>query len=62
MTKKELSNKNYNKTSTSFFNNYKNTIKTVRNEADKASHMYENFDEKIKTMNSFFNTKNLPKI
>ena len=60
--KKELSNKNYNKTSTSFFNNYKNTIKTVRNEADKASHMYENFDEKIKTMNSFFNAKNLPKI
>ena len=60
--KKELSNKNYNKTSTSFFNNYKNTIKTVRNEADKASHMYENFDEKIKTMNNFFNAKNLPKI
>ena len=60
--KKEISNKNYNKTSTSFFNNYKNTIKTVRNEADKASHMCENFDEKIKTMDSFFNAKNLPKI
>ena len=60
--KKDLSKKDYNKTSTSFFNNYKNTIKTVRNEADKASHMCENFDEKIKTMDSFFNAKNLPKI
>ena len=53
---------NYNKTDSNFFNNYKNTIKTVRNEADKASHMTQNFDKKLKTMENFFNTKNLPKI
>ena len=52
----------YNKTDSNFFNNYKNTIKTVRNEADKASHMNQNFDTKMKTMENFFNTKNLPKI
>ena len=52
----------YNKTDSNFFNNYKNTIKTVRNEADKASHMTQNFDTKMKTMENFFNTKNLPKI
>jgi hypothetical protein len=58
----ETSNNNYNNTTSSFFNNYKNTIKTVRNEADKASHMDQNFDEKIKTMEGFFNAKNFPKI
>ena len=57
----ELTN-SYNKTASNFFNNYKNTIKTVLNEADKASHMNQNFDTKIKTMENFFNAKNLPKI
>ena len=48
---------NYNKTDSNFFNNYKNTIKTVRNEADKASHMTQNFDKKLKTMENFFTRK-----
>ena len=43
-----------NKTSSSFFTNYKNTIKTVRNEADKARYICQNFDKKIKTMENFF--------
>ena len=51
-----------NKTSSSFFTNYKNTIKTVRNEADKARYICQNFDKKIKTMENFFNAKSLPKI
>ena len=52
----------YCRTTTNYFNNYKNTIKTVRNEADKALTMNQNFDKKIKTMENFFNAKNLPKI
>ena len=51
-----------NKTSSSFFTNYKNTIKTVLNEADKARYICQNFDKKIKTMENFFNAKSLPKI
>ena len=61
----DLNNKNnfkYNNTSSDFFNNYKNTIKTVRNEANKAISLNQNFDKKIKTMENFFNTKTLPKI
>ena len=52
----------YNKTTSDFFNNYKNTIKTVRNEANKAISLNQNFDKKIKTMENFFNSKKLPKI
>ena len=52
----------YKRTATDFFNNYKNTIKTVRNEANKAISMNQNFDKKIKTMENFFNAKKLPKI
>ena len=55
-------NIDYNKTTSDFFNNYKNTIKTVRNEANKAISLNQNFDKKIKTMENFFNSKKLPKI
>ena len=55
-------NNEYNKTASNYFTNYKNTIKTVRNEADKARFISLNFDKKIKTMNNFFNAKNLPKL
>ena len=52
----------YKRTAKDFFNNYKNTIKTVRNEANKAISMNQNFDKKIKTMENFFNAKKLPRI
>ncbi len=55
-------NNEYNKTASNYFTDYKNTIKTVRNEADKARFISLNFDKKIKTMNNFFNAKNLPKL
>ena len=55
-------NINCNNTAADFFNNYKNTIKTVRNEANKAITLNQNFDKKIKTMENFFNSKKLPKI
>lgn len=58
----EINNNEYNKTASNYFTNYKNTIKTVRNEADKARFININFDKKIKTMNNFFNAKNLPKL
>ena len=55
-------NKIYANTSSNFFKNYKNTIKTVKNEADKSLNMNQNFDIKMKTMEGFFNSKILPKI
>ena len=58
----EINNNENNKTASDFFTNYKNTIKTVRNEADKARFISLNFDKKIKTMNNFFNAKTLPKL
>ena len=51
----------YNTTSTAF-SNYKNTIKTVRNEATKVKYINENFDKKLHTMEGFFKINNLPKI
>ena len=57
-----INNKIYAKTSSNFFNNYKNTIKTVKNEADKSLFMKDNFDLKMKTMEGFFKSKILPKI
>jgi hypothetical protein len=51
----------YNTTSTAF-SNYKNTIKTVRNEATKVKFINENFDKKLHTMEGFFKINNLPKI
>ena len=39
------------------FSNYKNTIKTVKNEAQKANLINKNFDYKWKTMENFFQNK-----
>ena len=55
-------NFNFNMTSSTAFSNYKNTIKTVRNEADKVRYINENFDKKMKTMEGFFKMNKLPKI
>lgn len=53
---------NMNRTTSTAFTNYKNTIKTVRNEASKAKFINENFDRKMLTMEGFFKVDNLPKI
>ena len=53
---------NFNKTTSTAFSNYKNTIKTVRNEASKIKYMNENFDKKLHTMEGFFKINSLPKI
>ena len=44
------------------FSNFKNSIKTVKNEAEKAYFLQENFDKKIDTMDELFNNKILPNI
>ena len=51
-----------NLTNISNFNEYKNTIKTVRSEANKIRYINDYFSKKTKTMNNFFKTENLPKI
>ena len=51
-----------NKNKSNSFSNFKNTIKTVRNEAEKAFFLDENFDKKKDTMDALFNNKLLPKI
>ena len=53
---------NFNATTSTAFSNYKNTIKTVRNEADKVRYLNENFDRKMRTMEGFFKLNNLPRI
>ena len=53
---------NFNKTSSTAFTNFKNTIKTVRNEATKVRYLNENLDKKMHTMEGFFKINNLPKI
>ena len=53
---------NLNKNKANAFSNFKNTIKTVRNEAVKAYFLDENFDRKKDTMDGLFNNKILPKI
>ena len=53
---------NFNTKTQTAFSNYKNTIKTVRNEADKARYLNENFDRKMRTMEGFFKLNNLPRI
>ena len=53
---------NFNKTTSTAFSNYKNTIKTVRNEATKVIFINENFDKKLHTMENFFKINSLPKI
>ncbi len=42
--------------------NFKNTIKTVRNEAEKVHFLNENFDKKKDSMDLLFNSKILPNI
>ena len=49
-------------THTTNFTNFKNTIKTVRNEADKTRYINENFDKKKTTLEGFFKKYNLPKL
>ena len=53
---------NLNKKKSNSFSNFKNTIKTVRNEAEKAYFLDENFDKKKDVMDVLFNNKILPKI
>ena len=53
---------NYNMEKTNTFSNFKNTIKTVRNEAEKAYFIDENFYKKRDTMDLLFNNKGLPRI
>ena len=50
-------------TSTTAFSNFRNTIKTVRNEAEKVKFIDENFDKKWDTMENFFKKNELlPKL
>ena len=49
-------------TSRTGFIDYKNTIKTVKNEAEKVRFLDENFDKKRDTMESFFKQNELPQI
>ena len=56
----DFSNFNINKANA--FSNFKNTIKTVRNEAEKAIFIDDNFDKKKDTMDQLFNNKILPRI
>ena len=51
---------NFNKPNS--FSNFKNTIKTVKNEAEKSYFLQENFIKKKDTMDELFNNKILPKI
>ena len=44
------------------FSNYKNIIKTVKNEAEKVLNLNENFKIKKNKMDNFINSKNLPEI
>ena len=46
------------RTDATTFSNFRNTIKTVRNEAKMVRNMGRNFDSKRKTMEGFFETKN----
>ena len=47
---------------TNTFNEYKNTIKTIKNEAAKSYFINDNFKKKNFMMNSLFNDKILPKL
>ena len=50
------------RTDATTFSNFRNTIKTVRNEAKMVRNMGRNFDSKRKTMEGFFKRINLPEI
>ena len=49
-------------TSTTAFSNFRNTIKTVKNEAEMIKYIDQNFDMKRKTMEGFFKRNALPNI
>jgi hypothetical protein len=49
-------------TSSTAFSNFKNTIKTVKNEAELLRDLNKNFDKKRNTMEGFFKRNSLPKI
>ena len=49
-------------TSTTAFSNFRNTIKTVKNEAEMIKYIDQNFDRKRKTMEGFFKRNALPNI
>ena len=53
---------NFNMNKTNNFSNFRNTIKTVRNEAEKAYYIDENFYKKRDTMDLLFNNRVLPRI
>ena len=50
------------RTSSTAFSNFKNTIKTVRNEAEMVLYISQNFDKKRNTMEGFFKRSSLPKL
>ena len=47
---------------TNSFSNFKNTIKTIKNEAEKSYYINDNFYKKRENMNAIFNDKFLPTI
>ena len=49
-------------TSSTTFSNFRNTIKTVKNEAEMIKYIDQNFDKKRNTMEGFFKRNALPKI
>ena len=49
-------------TSSTTFSNFKNTIKTVKNEAEMMKYINQNFDIKRNTMEGFFKRSALPKL
>ena len=49
-------------TSSTAFSNFKNTIKTVKNEAEMIKYINQNFDKKRNTMEGFFKKIALPKL
>ena len=70
---KDISNNNYNNISSNtnyesnninktIFSNFRNTIKTVKSEAEFIRNISQNFDIKRQTVNRFFENKSLPKI
>ena len=55
-------NNTFNLSSTIGFSNFKNTIKTVKNEAEKTKFLDNNFDKKWDTMEGFFKNNHLQKL
>lgn len=59
---KNIDYSNFNINKANSYTNFKNTIKTVRNEAEKAYFLNENFDKKKDSMDLLFNNRVLPNI